>query len=91
LSIKTDCYWYEEWEDMNATFPCCKLSDNDILDSCDRCKEYHSKYHQTNADYIRQMTDEELAAWIWENDMLCFTRKEDVKEWLREEYSNEEE
>ena len=77
---------------MNATFPCCKLSDNcDILDSCDRCKEYHSKYHPTNADYIRQMTDEELAAWIWENDMLCFTRKEDVKEWLREEYSNEEE
>jgi len=54
----------------------------------------NNQYEQeriTNADYIRQMTDEELAAWIWENDILYFTRKEDVKEWLREEYSNEEE
>lgn len=39
----------------------------------------------TNADRIRQMSDEELAEWIWWNDMPYFTHREEVTEWLKEE------
>lgn len=65
---------------MNATFPCCKLiKDCDILDSCDKCKKYHSKYHPTNADRIRQMSDEELAEFLNE---VCPAERFLTKTWL---------
>jgi len=100
--VKTDCYWYEEWKDMNATFPCCKLTNNDILDSCDGCKEYHSKYHTTNADKIRHMNDEELASFLMHPRSMCpqwdcDTCPEDnwcescVLAWLKKEYEDGEE
>lgn len=84
MSIKTDCYWYDEWKDMNASLPCCKLTNDDILDSCDGCKHYHSKYNPTNADLIRKMNDEELARWI-NNEFSKYNLYNEWLEWLRKE------
>ena len=63
MSLKKDCYWYSEWQDMNAYIPECKARDVPYLESkdCENCKHYHNKYMYTNADHIRAMTDEELA------------------------------
>ena len=51
-AYKEDCYWYDEWGDMNAHIPYCKAGKNMdayglALESCDGCEEYHSKYKTT--------------------------------------------
>lgn len=65
---KEDCYWYGEWQDMGARIPYCKCKKEKgtILGpkDCVNCAEYHSKYKKTNADRIRNMSDEELAKFI---------------------------
>ena len=69
MLFKEDCYWYDEWGDMNALIPYCKAGKNMDrsgmrLESCDGCEEYHSRGKRTNADKIRTMTNEELAETI---------------------------
>ena len=59
--IKENCYWYEYDNDMGARIPYCKIHGDDVLESCDNCEQYHSKYETTNADRFRAMSDEELA------------------------------
>ena len=60
---REDCYWYSEDIDMGARLPFCGIQKGiDPLESCDGCKEYHCKSKRTNADRIRAMSDEELAA-----------------------------
>lgn len=65
---KEDCYWYGEWQDMNARIPYCKCkkypADTIGPNDCESCKQYHSKYKPSKADSVRAMTDEELAKWI---------------------------
>lgn len=51
------------------------------------CVNYRASVGKTNADRIRAMSDEELAEWIWWNDMPYFTGKFEVVEWLKEEVS----
>ena len=67
---KEDCYWYSEWQDMNAHIPTCKAGKNMdslglCLENCKDCDSYHSRYEPTNADKVRAMTDGELADWYW--------------------------
>ena len=51
---------------MGARLPLCGIQKGiDPLESCDGCKEYHSKNKRTNADCIRSMSDEELADWLY--------------------------
>ena len=66
---KENCKWYDYWQDMGARIPICKAGKNmdesgTYLMTCDGCEEYGSKYIITNADRIRNMTDEELAKFI---------------------------
>lgn len=72
---KEDCYWYREWQDMNARIPYCKYrkfpADTIGPNDCESCKQYHSKYKPSNADRIRAMTDEELAEWLAEVLFHC--------------------
>lgn len=87
---REDCYWYSEEIDMGARLPFCGLQKGiDPLESCDGCKEYHSKYKRTNADRIRSMTDEELAKWIfellWAYDAICDKNTKRWLDWLKEE------
>lgn len=65
-SCKEDCYWYREEPDMGAHIPYCAATGKFPIDAedCTDCKQYHSKYHTTNADRIRAMTDEELADFM---------------------------
>jgi len=95
--MKEDCYWYDEDRDMGARIPLCKkqkgitpLSDKD----CEDCKNYHSRYKQTNADRIRAMTDEELAEFMTDDfcELLCpgvylcnGKCNKRMLEWLKEE------
>lgn len=76
---KEDCYWYEEWQDMNAHIPYCRCKRADFIkpQDCENCEQYHSKYKPTNADHIRRMTDEELAEFIAYNTscQTCVVRK----------------
>lgn len=51
-------------------------------------EELKEPKQMTNADRIRSMTDEELAEWIWWNDMPYFTGKFEVVEWLKEEVND---
>lgn len=44
----------------------------------------------TNADRIRAMSDEELAEWIWHNDIPYIARKDELAKWLKEEVRDEE-
>lgn len=70
---KEDCYWYDEWQDMNAHIPYCKCKNADFIEpkDCENCEQYHSKYKPTNADRIRQMTDEELAEYLEEVELAA--------------------
>ena len=104
MSYATDCYWYAEEQDMNAYIPYCKCKDIYPLDDCDCdcCNEYHSKYLRTNANRIRQMTDEELAEWMIEQEKYVFSffgvqlseevnqhNKEQYLVWLKKEVDDE--
>lgn len=64
---KEDCYWYDEWQDMNAHIPYCKCKNADFIEpkDCENCEQYHSKYKPTNADRIRAMSDEKLAEYLY--------------------------
>ena len=63
--VKEDCYWFDYWQDMNASIPFCKLQKVDeFLETCDGCEKYHSKYTKTYSDKIRSMSDEKLAEWF---------------------------
>ena len=68
---KEDCYWYGEWQDMNAHIPYCKCKNADFIEpkDCENCEQYHSKYKPTNADRIRAMSDEELAEYLAERSV----------------------
>ena len=66
--LKEDCYWYYEEQDMGARLPFCKLKkgfDPIEPEECRACSEYHSKYKKTHADYVRSMSDQVLATFIW--------------------------
>lgn len=80
---KEDCYWYEEWQDMNAHIPYCRCKGADFIkpQDCENCEQYHSKYKPTNADKIRKMSDEKLAAWIADIAMCnnCRAKNMDIK------------
>ena len=64
------------------------------------CKDFERKPKLTNADRIRQMTDEELADWITDGHDLCdlcqFSTcgpesvcEKGVLEWLKQEVSED--
>lgn len=60
MSYKTNCKMYaEEYIGNPGKVPVCDWTGK-IEPDCDNC----SGPKQTNADRIRQMTDEELARWI---------------------------
>ena len=48
---KEDCYWYDEWQDMNAHIPYCKCKNADFIEpkDCENCEQYHSKYKPAQA------------------------------------------
>lgn len=83
---KEDCYWYGEWQDMNAHIPYCKCKNTDSIEpkDCENCEQYHSKYKPSNADHIRAMSDEELA-YFMANIEPC--RESAWLEWLKQEAS----
>lgn len=62
--IKENCYWYEYDNDMGARIPYCKIHSENVLESCDNCRQYHSKFEETKADVFRSMSDEEMAEYI---------------------------
>ena len=89
---KEDCYWYEEWQDMNAHIPYCRCKKGDFIEpkDCENCKQYHSKYKLTNADKIKAMTDEELAKKISGIESFALTcgggwPPEKWLDWLKQE------
>lgn len=63
--IKENCYWYEYENDMGARIPYCKIHGDDVLESCDNCEQYHSKYETTKADVFRAMSDEKMAEYVY--------------------------
>ena len=66
---------------MGARLPFCGIQKGiDPLESCDGCKEYHCKSKRTNADRIRNMSDEELADVIFYSP---FSTKQDALDWLK--------
>jgi len=72
-SFKEDCYWYDEWADMNASIPYCKAGKNMdkcglALETCAGCTEYHSQQIRTNGDRIRSMTDRDLSILFTPHD-----------------------
>jgi hypothetical protein len=83
---KEDCYWYGEWQDMNARIPYCKCkkypADTIGPNDCESCKQYHSKYKPSKADRIRAMSDEELA-YFMANIEPC--RESAWLDWLKQE------
>ena len=98
--IKTGCYWYDEVQDMQARIPICRAKKGgpyEVIvrgEDCAECKEYHSKWKQTNADKIRAKTDEELADWLVLVEMRIRqlqavpeirTLKKDWLDWLQQE------
>ena len=66
MRCKEDCYWYREWQDMNANIPYCKCKNVDFIEpkDCSNCEQYHSKSKPTKADSIRAMSDEQLAEFL---------------------------
>jgi len=92
-----DCYWYEEWKDMNARIPFCKAGKNLdssglVLETCEGCEEYHSRSKRTNADKIRSMNDETLADFLGGKGCIdCKRECEEAKcescwlDWLKQE------
>ena len=93
--MKEDCYWYDEWQDMNARIPFCKLDKPDVYrESCEGCTEYHSKYKRTNADKLRSMSDKELAKWLSRHLAVMTRYSEHPKrtvlwlDWLKQEVAD---
>lgn len=88
---KEDCYWYGEWQDMGARIPYCRRKRVDFIEpqDCENCEYYHSKYKPTNADKIRQMSDEELAERIIKHDchtnLYGYDPRTAVLDWLKQE------
>ena len=103
---KEDCYWYSEWQDMNAHIPTCKAGKNMdslglCLENCKDCDSYHSRYKPINADKVRAMTDEDLALFLNKVHIICDSvSKEDpwceydcvecTLKWLRKEVADED-
>jgi hypothetical protein len=48
----------------------------------------HGSWKKTNADRIREMSDEELAEWASAITLEEFGDKKDWLDWLKEEVSN---
>ena len=101
-TCKEDCYWYGEWQDMNASIPYCKLRKHDLYitwENCLNCPDYHSKNKKTNADAIREMSDKQLSDFLCHtigkmcNCSLCVAEEycheghTGMIDWLRKEYS----
>ena len=87
---KEDCYWYREEIDMGAHIPYCTCKTKFSIepDDCKDCEQYHSKYHPTNADTIRAMSDEKLAEEllrIFASFCEAQWSREFVLDWLRQE------
>lgn len=91
-SCKEDCYWYYEWQDMNASIPACKIKKNlfslDPID-CEDCKDYHNRLVKTEGDSIREMSDYDLADLLYsannsseEHDYLYWLH------WLKEPHKS---
>lgn len=72
--IKENCYWYEYDNDMGARIPYCKIHGDNVLESCDNCEQYHSKYETTKADVFRAMSDEELVEFLFQRDVTTSKR-----------------
>lgn len=78
--VKEDCInYYPPGRDDEY----CMVKD-DVFLHCDGCEKYKSKYTKTNADIIRSMTDEELAAWIVDEliEPGYNSREKGLKMWL---------
>lgn len=70
---------------------CEKIADSPYSDT-----ERYCDYHQTatNGDYIRRMTDEELAAFLSDRNcaacpvqLLCYSVRGGFESWLKEEHN----
>ena len=72
---KEDCYWYEEWQDMNAIVPACKKKKDKLCinpEDCLGCEFYRNKYEITNADVfegtfgfeLKYLSYDEILEWI---------------------------
>lgn len=85
---KEDCYWYREEQDMNARIPHCPCTNQFPLNSCENCKDYHSRSKRTQGDRIRAMTDEELAFYIVNHPM--WTDEQACVDWLKQEVDDGE-
>ena len=75
---KEDCFWYYEWQDMNAYIPACKKKKEELSigpEDCENCQFYRNKNEVTNAEVfedvfginLKEMSLEEIynrfAAW----------------------------
>ena len=58
ISYKEDCFWYFEWQDMNARIPACKKKKGELLfapSDCMGCQFYKKRDLATNADMFEQI------------------------------------
>lgn len=95
-TVKDDCYWYQEEQDMNARLPFCKLKEGCQPiepEDCENCENYHSVYKRINADRVRAMSDEELAEWVWGAETAGRAYgprgKKAWLDWLKQEATND--
>lgn len=96
-TVKDDCYWYEEEQDMNARLPFCKLKKGCQPiepEDCENCENYHSVYKRINADRVRAMSDKELEEWYWwmHKEMMNYTDSHIfLHDWLKQSVGNNKE
>ena len=75
---------------MNITAPCVYCKKNNSYTTCTRCWKTNSKEcpyfnQKTNADYIRSMSDEELAKYLFEIGYdEGWPAAKDALEWLQQ-------
>ena len=56
---------YEKWKMRKNCVRCSHIRLQDISNPCDDCTNFCNWKPKTNADYVRSMSDEELAEWYW--------------------------
>ena len=86
--VRKDCKHYDPPSGWDGADGC--LLRNDWFTPCENCERYESKNKQSNADYVRSMTDEELAEWYWW--MLHYVQgytdsRVALREWLKQDYT----
>ena len=91
-----DCKNYVEYAGYQKLTPLCKecVDEGHQSNWKNIMSKFEPKYKQTNADRIRQMSDEELAEWIFEHtDCIACPQNKDCDdlcaehwlEWLKKE------